>query len=141
TRLGYPYDMPKMADAPELPAREQVGEVGYHHLPTGRESEQKNPRFDYTERDVGARLPLARDARPAVLHGAPNYGNGLAAVTAGRRLGIPSVYEVRGLWEVTRASRDPEWGRSDQYRYLARMEADAARGATHVLAITGALKA
>jgi glycosyltransferase involved in cell wall biosynthesis len=50
------------------------------------------------------------------------------------------VYEVRGLWEVTRGSRDPEWGRSDQYRYIARMEADAARGATKVLAITQALK-
>src|SRR5699024_7399423 len=43
-------------------------------------------------------------------------------------------------WEVTRASRDAEWGRSDQYSYLARMEADAARGATRVLAITESLK-
>lgn len=141
TRLGYPYDMPKMADAPELPPREQVGEVVYHHLLTGRQIEKKNPMFDYTERYVDALLPLARDERPAILHGASNHWNGLAAVTAGRRLGIPSVYEVRGLWEVTRASRDPEWGRSDQYRYLARMEADAAREASRVLAITGALKA
>src|SRR5699024_4232769 len=68
------------------------------------------------------------------------HWNGLAAVKTGRLLGIPSVYEVRGLWEVTRASRDAEWGRSAQYSYLARMEADAARGATRVLAITNALK-
>lgn len=141
TRLGYPYDMPKMADLPDLPPREVVGEVGYHHLLTGRQIEKKNPMFDYTERYMDALLPLARAERPAILHGASNHWNGLAAVKTARTLGIRSVYEVRGLWEVTRGSRDPEWGRSDQYRYIARMEADAARGADRVLAITGALKA
>lgn len=140
TRLGYPYDMPKMADVPDLPAREVVGEVDYHHLLTGRQIEKKNPMHDYVTRYVDALLPLAREERPAILHGASNHWNGLAAVMAGRILGIPSVYEVRGLWEVTRGSRDPEWGRSDQYKYIARMEADAARGATRVLAITQALK-
>ncbi|MCT2260343.1 glycosyltransferase family 4 protein [Brachybacterium muris] len=141
TRLGYPYDMPKMADVPDLPARETVGDVDYHHLLTGRQIEKKNPMFGYTDRYVDALLPLARAEQPAILHGASNHWNGLAAVKAGNILGIPSVYEVRGLWEVTRASRDPEWGRSDQYRYLARMEADTARAATRVIAITEALKA
>lgn len=140
TRLGYPFDMPKMADGPDLPPRELVGEVDYHHLLTGRQIEKKNPMFDYVARYTDALLPLARAERPAILHGASNHWNGLAAVKTGRLLGIPSVYEVRGLWEITRSSRDPEWGRSDQYRYIARMEADAARGATKVLAITQALK-
>src|SRR5699024_815955 len=140
TRLGYPYDMPGMADAPELPVQERVGVVDYHRLLTGRHIEKKNPMYDYTERYAEALLPLARAERPAILHGASNHWNGLAAVKTGRLLGIPSVYEVRGLWEVTRASRDAEWGRSAQYSYLARMEADAARVATRVLAITNALK-
>lgn len=140
TRLGYPYDMPKMADVPDLPEQELVGEVDYHHLLTGRQIEKKNPMHDYVARYTDALLPLARAERPAILHGASNHWNGLAAVQTGRLLGIPSVYEVRGLWEVTRGSRDPEWARSDQYQYIARMEADAARGATKVLAITQALK-
>lgn len=140
TRLGYPYDMPKMADVPDLPAHEVVGEVDYHHLLTGRQIEKKNPMHDYVTRYVDALLPLARAERPAILHGASNHWNGLAAVMAGRILGVPSVYEVRGLWEVTRGSRDPEWGRSDQYKYIARMEGEAARGATKVFAITQALK-
>lgn len=140
TRLGYPYDMPGTADIPELPPHEVVGEVDYHHLLTGRQIEKKNPMFDYTQRYVDALLPLARRERPAILHGASNHWNGLAAVKAGNLLGIPSVYEVRGLWEVTRASRDPEWGAGPQYDYIARMEADAARGADRVIAITGALR-
>ncbi|MGP9539872.1 glycosyltransferase [Brachybacterium sp. AOP43-C2-M15] len=140
TRLGYPFDMPGMAEVPDLPPSEIVGEVDYHHLLTGRQIEKKNPMFDYVARYTDALLPLARAGRPAILHGASNHWNGLAAVKTGRLLGIPSVYEVRGLWEVTRGSRDPEWGRSDQYRYLARMESDAASGASRVLTITGALK-
>lgn len=140
TRLGYPYDMPKMADLPDLPPHETVGEVPYHHLLTGRHIEKKNPMFDYVERYVTALLPLARQEQPAILHGASNHWNGLAAIKAARILGIRSVYEVRGLWEVTRGSRDPEWGRSDQYRYIARMEADAARSADRVIAITAALR-
>ena len=140
TRLGYPYDMPGMADAPDLPAHERIGEVDYHHLLAGRDIEKKNPMFDYTERYADQLLPLAHAERPAIIHAASNHWNGLTAVKTARRLGIPSVYEVRGLWEVTRGSRDPEWARSDQYTYIARMEADAARGATHVLAITEALK-
>lgn len=141
TRLGYPYDMPGMADVPELPPRDQVGEVTYHHLLTGRQIEKKNPMFDYTERYLDALLPVARTERPAVVHGASNHWNGLTAVKAANLLGIPSVYEVRGLWEITRGSRDPAWMASDQYRYIARMETDAARGATRVFAITEALKA
>src|SRR5699024_6447800 len=115
-------------------------DITYHHLLAGRELEKKNPMFDYTERYAEALLPLAEAERPAILHGASNHWNGLTAVKTARRLGIPSVYEVRGLWEITRASRDPEWGRSDQFEYLKRMEADAAHGATRVIAITEALK-
>ena len=140
TRLGYPYDMPNMADLPDLPPREHVGEVEYFHLLTGRQIEKKNPMFGYVERYMSALLPLARQERPVILHGASNHWNGLAAIKTARILGIRSVYEVRGLWEVTRGSRDPEWGRSDQYRYIARMEADAARSADRVIAITGALR-
>src|SRR5690606_5833536 len=98
------------------------------------------PMHDYVARYTDALLPLARAERPAILHGASNHWNGLAAVKAGRLLGIPSGYDVRGLRAVTRRSRDREWARSDQYTYIARMEADAARGATKVLAITQALK-
>ena len=64
--------------------------------------------------------------RPAVLHGASNHWNGLATVATANRLGIPSIYEVRGLWEVTRGSRDFEWAKGGMYRFMARMEADAA---------------
>lgn len=47
--------------------------------------------------------------RPAVVHAASNHENALPALIAARRAGIPFVYEVRGLWELTAASRVPGW--------------------------------
>lgn len=140
TRLGYPYDMPNMADLGGIGAVDVVDGVPYHRLSTTPGIEKKSPITEYVDRYVGELTRVARKQRPAVIHGASNHWNGLAAVSAANRLGIPSVYEVRGLWEVTRGSRDPEWAKGGMYRFMARMEADAAAHATHVLAITNALK-
>ncbi|GAA1489403.1 glycosyltransferase [Brachybacterium sacelli] len=140
TRLGYPYDMPGMGDIPDVPSRDVVGNVEYRRLLTSRDIEKKNPLFFYTERYSKALLELAEQERPAIIHAASNHWNGLTAVKTARRLGLPSIYEVRGLWEVTRGSRNPEWAQSNMFRYIARMEADAAKGATRVFAITEALR-
>lgn len=140
TRLGYPYDMPGKAELPDVPLHDVVGNVDYRRLLTGREIEKKNPLFHYTERYSSALLDLAKEQRPAIIHAASNHWNGLTAVKTARQLGIPSIYEVRGLWEVTRGSRNPEWAESNMFKYIARMEADAAKGATRVFAITEALR-
>lgn len=141
TRLGYPYDMPGMEDLPDVPRQDRVGNVEYHRLLTGREIEKKNPLFPYTERYSAALQELAKAERPALIHAASNHWNGLTAVKTARSLGIPSIYEVRGLWEITRGSRNPEWAESNMFRYMAKMEADAAKGATKVFTITEALRA
>src|SRR5699024_10674821 len=83
---------------------------------------------------------IAQRDRPAIIHAASNHWNGLTGVTVTRKLGIPSIYEIRGLWEITRGSRNPEWAASNMYKYIARMESDAAKGATRVFTITGALR-
>lgn len=140
TRLGYPYDMPGQAEVPDVSLHDVVGNVDYRRLLRGRDIEKKNPMFDYTERYSRALLELAKEQRPAIIHAASNHWNGLTAVKTARRLGLPSIYEVRGLWEVTRGSRNPEWAQSNMFKYIARMEADAARGATRVFAITEALR-
>lgn len=140
TRLGYPYDMPGKADIPDVATHDVVDNVDYRRLLRGRDIEKKNPMFDYTERYSSALIELAKEQRPAIIHAASNHWNGLTAVKTARQLGIPSIYEVRGLWEVTRGSRNPAWAEGNMYKYIARMEADAAKGATRVFAITAALK-
>ncbi len=140
TRLGYPYDMPGHESLGPVEPTIEVDGVPYHRLSTTPGIEMKNPIQLYVDRYVKALRGLAQKQRPFVLHAASNHWNGLAVVEAARALGIPSVYEVRGLWEVTRGSRDPEWMGGGMYRYMARMEADAAMHATKVLTITTALR-
>ncbi len=140
TRLGYPYDMPKMAELGEIAPVNVVDGIPYHRLSTTPGIEKKSPITEYVKRYVAALEAKAKEEKPAILHGASNHWNGLATVATAHRLGIPSIYEVRGLWEVTRGSRDFEWAKGGMYRFMARMEADAAANATHVLAITQALK-
>ena len=140
TRLGYPYDMPGKDDLPDVPAHDLIDGVDYLRLLTGRQVEKKNPLYDYVQRYSAELISTAQRERPAVIHAASNHWNGLTAVNVARRLGLPSIYEVRGLWEVTRGSRNPEWAESNMFKYIARMEADAARGATKVFTITNALR-
>ena len=44
-------------------------------------------------------LAVAREVRPTLIHAHSPALNAVAALRAGRRLGIPVVYEVRALWE------------------------------------------
>ena len=52
----------------------------------------------------------------------------------------PLIYEVRGLWEVTKASRQPSWAGSQEFTFMSNMERDAAIHATTVLTLTEGLR-
>ncbi|MGK4066067.1 glycosyltransferase family 4 protein [Rothia sp. HC945] len=141
TRLAYPYDMPGYKDVTEVPALENVDGVGYHRLLLpDRQIMRKKPVYPYTQKYAESVEALARETKPALIHAASNYVNGVTGVQTAQKLGLPSIYEIRGLWEITRVSREPDWGNSDLYRHMVRMETDAARQATKVLTITNALR-
>lgn len=140
TRPGFPFDTPGNEAVDEVPPAESIDGVRYQRLSTRRGTWQKSPITGYVQEYTNAVVGLAELERPGVIHAASNHWNGLTAVQSARTLGIPSVYEVRGLWEVTRASRNPDWHDSGMYRYIARMEADAARGASQVITITHGLR-
>ncbi len=74
---------------------------------------------------VEAVVEAAVELGAEVLHAHSNHVNAQAAIVAGRRLGIPVVYEVRGLLEETWRSRggDPtsefyRWTRATETRCL-----------------------
>ena len=140
TRLGYPFDMSKFEDLQSTEPCDVIDGVPYHRLSTSKTLERKRPIQLYVDRYEKAFIDFAKVNRPGIVHAASNHWNGLTAVSAANRLGLPSVYEVRGLWEVTRGSRDPEWANGGMFKYMAKMEASAAENATQVIAITHALK-
>jgi glycosyltransferase involved in cell wall biosynthesis len=100
TRIGFPVTTGKL----DARARVDVDGVPYHRL---------LPWVLPQYADKAARLGVERAARlveevrPAVLHAASNYVNGLIGLALRDRYGIPFVYEVRGFWEDTWLSRHP----------------------------------
>lgn len=140
TRLGYPYDMPQMDSMGAIEPTVVIDGVPYHRLSTTEGLEKKTPIQRYISRYSKALQKFSSEGKPFVLHAASNHWNGLAGVTAARRLGIPSIYEVRGLWEITRGSRNPDWMGGPMYKLMARLEADAATNADRVITITNALR-
>lgn len=76
---------------------------------------------------------------PAVVHAASNWRVGWAAAVAARRRGLPFVYEVRGLWELTRAARDPRWVDSEGFAREVILESEVCAAADAVLAISEAI--
>ena len=141
SRLGYPMDLQGFKTLSNLPESTYVEGVPYHRLGIRSGRVPNRPIVPYIQRYTEELAAFAQDRRAVLVHGASNHLNGLAAVSAARRLGLPSIYEVRGLWEVTRASRDPMWEASMEYRLAAGLETEAASAASRVIALTDALKA
>jgi glycosyltransferase involved in cell wall biosynthesis len=140
TRFGYPYDTWESGDLRHVEPVDDIDGVHYHRLLDGHRVYRKWPIGTYVDQYTRRVERLIRAHQIGAVHGASNYWNGFAAISAARRLGIPSIYEVRGLWELTRKSRDPGYDESEMFALTARLEADACMQADQVITITGALR-
>jgi glycosyltransferase involved in cell wall biosynthesis len=138
TRLGYPQDLGALAKIPIEP-HSIVDGVAYHRLTRSGPLFNSLPKCGYLRDYADALCELAKRERPQILHAAADFHNGLACTAAARALGIKSIYEVRGLWEITRGSREPEWMESEYFAMSTALEAQAARDADAVVVITRAL--
>ncbi|MEX3611029.1 glycosyltransferase [Rothia sp. LK2588] len=138
-RAGYPWDT-KADVAKPVKMHRYVSEldgVQYSHLPG--ESLNTTPIDRYILQAADAFVREARLLRPSIIQSASNYKTALPALIAARRLGVPFVYEVRGLWEVTQASQHKvpaEWMATERFQQIATAEALVAQEADVVLAIT-----
>ena len=139
SRLGYPNDL-KTFDGMETKSFEVFDGLEYYRLLTEEEGYGQIPLAEYLEAySIRLEERLLEIGVPGIIHGASNFMNGYAAVSVAKRLGVKSIYEVRGLWEVTRASRQKSWEGSQHYKLLAKLEAEVASEADHVFCITNAL--
>nr|WP_306270347.1 glycosyltransferase [Ornithinimicrobium sp. HY1793] len=134
-RPGYPWD--SATDIAKPATARHTGEIegiSYVHLPGSPLSSTPFDRFILEAADAYVRE--ARLLRPSLIHSASNFWTALPALIAARRLGIPFVYEVRGLWEITEASDKSGWEQTERYSQQVRLETLVATEADSVLAIT-----
>jgi len=137
SRLGYPWD--KMPEKESI-IRHDIDGIAYHRLSKEGVGLGKLPLKQYLEEYALELLEFARKEKPEIIHAASNYMNGCVGSYVAKCLGIKFVYEVRGLWEITRVSRQPGWKDTEYYNLMVKMESEAAKGADKVLTLTQALK-
>lgn len=137
TRPGFPSDLKNfLGNQPREPW--EVGGVRYRAVASP--SYRSYSGYDYIVRASRSLESVIREERPSVVIGASNYLTALPALLAAKRCGVPFIYEVRGFWEITRASRDPSFLDSPQYREMVRRETLTAKEAELVVTLGGGMK-
>lgn len=129
TRSGYPADMGLPKHVGEI----QVGDIAYDHaaFPSNRW-----PLLPYTAMSAGRIEREAKSFRASVIHAASNHTNAMPALVAARRLGIAFQYEMRGLWELSRASKEPEYKDTFLYKFGLELEGFVAKHADRLFVIS-----
>jgi glycosyltransferase involved in cell wall biosynthesis len=136
TRPGYPRDREdRLHNA--VGDETQVGDVRYLHAAA---PPNNRPVLLYALQAAPVVARWARQRRVAVIHAASNHVNALPALLAARQLGIPFQYEMRGLWELTRISREPQYEGRQAFRQGLQLEALVARHADRVFVISEQLR-
>ncbi len=74
-------------------------------------------------------LRVARTYRPAVIHGHSPFTCGLVADMVSRLVNVPSIYEMRGIWEDANQDRYGTTEGSLRYRGIRFLETRALKGA------------
>ncbi|WP_271394356.1 glycosyltransferase [Neomicrococcus lactis] len=138
-RPGYPWDASTNHKVAKQRRFEQIIDGASHVFNPGP-SLKSEPIDLYIHRAADVFVREAITQRASLIHVASNHLTALPALIAARRLGIPFVYEVRGLWEVTEASTNEDWLDSERYQAAVQLETQVAREADKVLAITTQLK-
>jgi glycosyltransferase involved in cell wall biosynthesis len=132
TRPGYPWDRSDRLVEPDSGATFFDG-VLYAHC---RRPSKHRLVAHYAVRAAAQIAGRAEAARAGCIHAASNHVNALPALLAARRLGIPFQYEMRGLWELTRASRAPGYENSHDFTLGLELEGLTASHADRVLVIS-----
>ena len=85
-------------------------------------------------------LDVARRVRPSIIHAHSPVLNALPALSVGRELGIPVVYEVRAFWEDAAVDHGSTTEGSLRYRATRSLETRALERAAHVFTICEGLR-
>jgi len=139
TRAGYPWDLLKHRGLDKKDSN-IIDNVKYLQIPDNNRQFKKDSDFKYVKVYTEGLVNHVKENNITILHGHSNYLNGLATVYASNQLNIPSIYEIRGLWHLTRLTLDPNYRDTGMFAYEEEMEKGVAKGADAVVTISNALK-
>jgi glycosyltransferase involved in cell wall biosynthesis len=135
TRPGFPLDTMKL---PAEDARHvTLDGIRYHRL-AGPWRKGKHL-YEYMLSCVDEYEAIFRDLRPTAVLAASFYYSAMPAMIAARRLGLPFIYEVRGLAELTKLSRDATYADSEAFNETVEMDTATCMAADRVFTLTGGM--
>src|SRR5205814_6982136 len=120
------------------PPRERIGEWEFLRTPKPTGAAATLPGIGELTivRDLGRRLDeVVAEVKPDILHAHSPVLNALPALRAGRRHGLPVVYEVRAFWEDARVSDSVQSRAGLRYHATRYLETRAMRRADAVITI------
>ena len=119
TRAGFPWDSKVSNPA----AEDSLDGVTYYHINTPSSlSFSKMPLDEWLDHGIKKNLDIAQSFKPELLHAHSNFKNGLICDSLSKALGIPWVYEMRGIWEDTQVASGTITADSEIYRYQREQE-------------------
>ncbi len=154
---GYTFRTRAILKAQETLGWQVRGITGLRHSAQGPDTEQAEGLTFHRTRGSAAGPPMMREWRevalladaivalaqawrPDVLHAHSPALDGLAAVQAGKRLGIPVVYEIRAFWEDAAVGNGTGREGSLKYGLTRALEDEVVREAGRVVTICQGLK-
>lgn len=134
SRPGFPIDRICDETLGNIPREDVIDGIRYRRIlkPSRRTAEGR----EYIDHAARALADEFIALRPQIVMAASNFANAIPAQFAANTLGLPFIYEVRGFWEITRISREPEFESTREYRELVALESTSASYADHVFTLT-----
>lgn len=139
TRLGYPWDLFDTEIDTHVGFSVFEGAIYQHHY--DEDKRISGPELEYIEAYSGKLYEDAKKLGVSVIHAHSSYVNGLAAASAAKRLRVLSIYEVRGLWYLTRALNEPGYEHTSHFLYSEAMELAACARVDRVVCLSHTMKA
>lgn len=141
TRLGFPYDRWPLRSTDQVNDQDTIDGIDYFRLlEPGERAYVTVPMASYIERFARRIMEQATAARAALIHASSFHNNGLAGLAAARRLGIPFVYEMRGLEDLMKISRNAQFAETGNYQFITGLENHIVANADLTFVITEALR-
>ena len=134
TRPGFPWDnIKKIKNRKDLPLEEEINGVKYKRQYLNKKQTKSHEYVKFASEEWKKTF---LELKPEYVVAASNNHNAIPVLVAAKSLGIPFYYEVRGLWEITKLSKFPEWDSTTECYYEKYYEARICKEAKGVFTLT-----
>lgn len=100
----------------------------------------KTPIKDYFQKYTEELLQIIKKESPDIIYAASNFQNALPSLVIAQELKIPSVYEVRGMWQYTQSTKNSHFMNSERFTLHEQYEIECCKIADQVTCICESLK-